>query len=111
MFAIWCGFSNWILRDDAAVVLDIHIQVCTPNDTISESQDFREAICSKPMIAVIADVRLQHDLFLCSSQSATIDEVPDHMSNFSDVGVCRDVIAIRQNESRKPVGIRLERIL
>ena len=63
------------------------------------------------MIGIIADMCLQHDLFLFSNQSATIDEIPDHMSNFSDMGVCRDVIAIRQHKSRKPRGIRLERIL
>ncbi len=63
------------------------------------------------MILVTADVRLQDDLFLFSSQSATIDEIPDHMSNFSNVGVRRDAIAIRQHKSRKLFGIRFERIL
>ena len=63
------------------------------------------------MIDVIANVRLQHDLFFFSGQSAAIDEVPDDMTNFSDVGVCRDVISIRQNKSRKPFRICLQRIL
>jgi hypothetical protein len=63
------------------------------------------------MIGVIADVRLEQDLFLFSSQSATIDEAPGHMSNFGDVGMRRDVIPIRQYKSRKPFRIRLERIL
>ena len=63
------------------------------------------------MIGVIPNVRLQHDLFLFSGQSATIDEIPDHMSNFSNVGVRRDAIAIRQHKSRKLLGIRFERIL
>ena len=63
------------------------------------------------MIAVIADMCLQQDLLLFSNYSAAIDEVPDHMSDFSDVGVCRDVISIRQNKSRKPLGIFFERIL
>ena len=63
------------------------------------------------MILVTADVRLQDDLFLFSSQSATIDEIPDHVSNFSDVGVCRDVITVRQHKSWKQLWIRPERIL
>jgi len=63
------------------------------------------------MIRVIADVRLEQDLFLFSSQSATIDEAPGQISNFSDVGVCRDVITIGQYKSRKPLRIRLERVL
>ena len=63
------------------------------------------------MIGVIANVRLQHSSFFFSRQSAAIDEVPDDMTNFSDVGMCRDAISIRQNKSRKPPGICLQRIL
>jgi hypothetical protein len=33
---VWYGFSNWVLRYDTAVVLDIHIKVCTRNHAISE---------------------------------------------------------------------------
>jgi hypothetical protein len=63
------------------------------------------------MIGVIADVRLQHDLFLFSGLSATIDEVSGHMPNFGDVSVCRNVISIWQHKSRKPLAICFERIL
>jgi hypothetical protein len=63
------------------------------------------------MIGVIADMCLQQDLFLFSSQTATIDEAPGNMSNFSDVRVGRDAITIRQYKSRKQLRIRLERIL
>ncbi len=66
MLAIWCGFRNWILRYDTAVVFDIYIQVRTRNHAVSEPQDFCKAVRSKPMIGVIADVRLQHNLFLFS---------------------------------------------
>ena len=66
MLAIRCGFSNWILRYDAAIVFDIYIQVRTRNHAISEPQDFCKAIRSKPVIGVIADVCLQHDLFFLS---------------------------------------------
>jgi hypothetical protein len=111
VLAIRRRFANWILRYDAAIVFDLDIQICTPNDAISESQDLRKAVRSKPVIGVIADVRLQHDLFLFSGYSAAIDEVPDHISNFSDVGVCRDVISIRQDESRKRARIFLKRFL
>jgi hypothetical protein len=44
MLAIRCGFSNWILRYDAAIVFDIYIQVCARNHAASELQDFRKAI-------------------------------------------------------------------
>jgi hypothetical protein len=33
--ALWCGFSDWILRYDTAVVFDIYIQVCTWYHSIS----------------------------------------------------------------------------
>lgn len=111
MLAVRSSFGNWILRYDAAVVFHIYIQVCTRNHAISQLQDFRKPICPKPMIGVIADVRLQHNLFFFTGLSATIDEGPDHISNFSDVRVCRDVITIRQYKSRKPIRIRLKRVL
>jgi hypothetical protein len=83
------------LRYHTAIVFDIYIQVRARNHAISQPQDFPKAVRSKPMIGVIPDVRLQYDLFLFSGQSATIDEVPEDMTNFSDVGVCRDVVATR----------------
>jgi hypothetical protein len=66
MLAIWCGFSNWILRYDAAIVFDIYIKVSTRNHAFSEAQDFRKTVRSKPVIRVISHVRLQHDLFFLS---------------------------------------------
>ena len=106
-----CGFSDWILCYDAAIIFDIYIQVRPRNDAISQLQDFREAVRSKPMIGVTADMCLQDDLFFLPGQSAAIDEVSNYIPNFSDVGVCRDVITIRQNKSRKPPGICFERVL
>ena len=44
MLAIRCGFSNWILRYDAAIVFDIYIQVPTWNHAASELQNFRKAV-------------------------------------------------------------------
>jgi hypothetical protein len=63
------------------------------------------------MIGIIADVCLQHDLFFLSGYSAAIDEVPGYMPNFSEVGVCRDVITIGQHKSQKPHWICFERVL
>lgn len=95
VLAVWSGFGNWILRYNTAVIFHIYIQVCTRNHAVSQLQDFRKAIRSKPMLGVIADVNLQQGLFFLSGYSATIDEVPDHMPNFGDMGVCRDVVATR----------------
>ena len=111
VLAIRCYFGDWILRYDTAIIFDLYIQICTRNDAISESQDLRKAVRSKPVIGVIADVGLQQDLFFFSGYSAAIDEVTDHISNFSDVGVWRDVISIRQHKSQKPQWICFERVL
>jgi hypothetical protein len=64
MLANWFSVGNWILRYDTTVVFDVHGQLCTWNHAVSELQDFRKAIRSKPMIGVITDVRLQQNLFL-----------------------------------------------
>jgi hypothetical protein len=95
VLAVWSGFGNRILRDDAAVVFHIYIQVCTWNHAGSQLQDFRKAVRSKPVMGVIADVSLQQGLFFLSGQSTAIDEIPDHMPDLSDMGVCRDVIPVR----------------
>jgi hypothetical protein len=111
VLAVWSGFGNWILRYNTAVIFHIYIQLCARDHAVSQLQDFRKAIRSKPVIGVIADVRLQHDFLFFSGQSATIDEIPDHMPNLSDMGVCGDVIPNWQHESRKPPRICFERIL
>jgi hypothetical protein len=95
VLAVWSGFGNWILRYNAAVVFHIYIQVCTRNHAVSQLQDFRKAIRSKPVIGVIAEVRLQQGFLFFSGQSAAIDKVPDYMSNLSDVRMGRDVVATR----------------
>jgi hypothetical protein len=111
VLAIWHGLSNWILRNDTTIVLDVYIQVSAWNHAISESQDFHETIRSQPVIDIITNVGLQNDLLLFSDYSATIDKVSNEMADFSNVSVRRNVIAIRQNKSGKQHGIRVERIL
>ncbi|HEU0274219.1 MAG TPA: hypothetical protein VFQ83_06810 [Candidatus Udaeobacter sp.] len=81
------GFRNWILRYNTAVVLYVYVQVGTGNYLIAKPQDFRKAVRSKPMIRVIANVRLQHDPFLSSGLSATIDKGSNYMSHFGNVCV------------------------
>ena len=63
------------------------------------------------MIGVLIDMRLQQYLFLLASHTATIDEISYYMPNLRHMCVRRDVISIRQHKSRKPFGIRFERIL
>ena len=107
--ALWPGigmFPDWVRRKEFGRQTRV---VEVKNDLVHWNEHVKLPI--KPMIGVIADVRLQHNLFFFTGLSATIDEGPDHISNFSDVRVCRDVITIRQHKSRKPIRIRLKRIL
>jgi hypothetical protein len=60
------------------------------------------------MIDVAADMCLEHDLFLFSAHPSAIDEVPDDMSNLGDMGVGRDVVAVRQNEAWEAAGMLLQ---
>ncbi len=63
------------------------------------------------MIGIAADVRLQHDLFLLSDQSATIDKVPHDVTHFSDVRVQWNIAAVRQNESRERICLLFQEAL
>ena len=63
------------------------------------------------MVAVIADMRLEQDRFSPAGYAAAIDEVLENVRDFSDVGVCRDVIVIGQNESRESIGMPFKKAL
>jgi hypothetical protein len=111
MVALRPGPLNWILRYNTAVVFDVHVQVSAWNHAISQPQNLRKSVCSKPMLGVVADMRLQHNPFLFAGDSATIDEVPDYMANFSDVRMFRNIITIGENKPGRAFRIRFKRNL
>ena len=105
-----CGpsFCDPVLRHDTAIVFNIDLQFRAGQDVLAELQDFGETIGTKPMLTVVADVSLQNHLFLFAGHSTAIDEIFYDMPNFGDVRLGRDIVTIRQNESRKAIGVILE---
>ena len=111
MFALSSGRRNRILRYDTAIVFNIYIQFRMRKQPSPKLQDFGKAVRSEAMAEVVTDMRLKHDLFLFPRHAATVDEVFDDMSNFSHMGMRRDVIAIGQDKPRKRRGMFGERCL
>ena len=105
----------WLRQSDTALRRSSRIPHLHPG-LHSESRDFPAPGFSQSDLPEADDrchcrCAFAVQLFFFSGLSATIDEVPDYMSNFSNVGMDRDVITIRQHKSREPLRIRLERIL
>ena len=63
------------------------------------------------MVDIVAHVRLQHDFLVFPGHAATIDELSHDVTNFSHVCMRRDVLAIRQNKSRKCIRIFFQSFL
>jgi hypothetical protein len=90
ILAVRSCIGNRILRHDATVEFDFHIEIAVGEKTVSELQNLSEAISAKSMIGIVADVRLQNQFLLLSGHTSTIDEISDQVTDFGDVGVCRD---------------------
>src|SRR5262249_11256317 len=54
---------------------------------------------------------LEHRLFFSARHTTAIDEISHHMADFGDVRVRWNVVAVRQNEAGKSIGIRCHRFL
>ena len=97
-----------ILRDNATIVFDLDLQVVVRQHPLAQLEDFGEPIRSQAMIAVQTDVGLEQNRFVFSQHPAAIDKILHHVSHFSDVGMGRDGIAIRQNEARQSVRMLMQ---
>src|SRR4051794_16097812 len=60
------------------------------------------------MLDVLADVGLEQDRLAFSQDATAIDEVLRDVSDFRDVRMRRDVIAVRQDKPRKTVRMTFE---
>ncbi len=90
-----------ILRHDAAIVLDLNFQVITRKNLRAEIEDLREGPGRQPMIEIIAKPGLkQADLGPVVHNAAAIDEALRDVSDFRDMKMRRDLIAIGQVETR-----------
>jgi hypothetical protein len=90
-----------ILRHDAAIVLDLNLHVLTRKNLRAEIEDHRESPGRQPMIEIIAKPGLkQADLGPVVHNAAAIDEALRDVSDFRDMKMRRDLIAIGQVETR-----------
>ena len=97
-----------VLRDHAAIVFHLYVELVVRQDPLTEFQDFGERARVQPMIDVLTDMGLEHDCFALSDQSSAIDEVFNDVTDFGDVRVSRDGIAIGQNKMRERVRMLFE---
>jgi hypothetical protein len=100
---------NRILRNDTAVVFDVHIQGWIRNHALPQCQDLREPIGPQPMVGIVANVCLQNDLLFPSGQAAAIDKIFHDVPDFGDMRVDRNVSSIGQKKSRVEIGMFLQR--
>ena|ERR1051326_2093586 len=100
-----------ILGNDTTVIFHIDIQLPIRKHALTELQNLRESICAKPMFGIRAHVRLQDNLFFFAGEPAAIDEVLYDVPNLGDVGMRRDITAIRQDKPWMSIGILFQREL
>ena len=99
------GRCNRILRDDAAIVFHFHIQSVMRQHPLTELQDPGKTFGGEAMFGVVSDMGLEKDGFAFAGDTAAIDKVFGGVPDFRDMGVRRNLIAIRQNEARKRPGM------
>jgi hypothetical protein len=109
MFPRWLDVRDRILRYDAAIVFHLHVELIVRQHSFPQLQDLGEAVRPEPMIDIRTDVRLEQDSFGSPGHTAAIDEIFHHVPDFSDMGVRRDEVAIRQNKPRKRAWLAFER--
>ena len=101
-----CGRDR-VLRDDTALVFHFHLQVVVRQNLFAEVEDLCEAPGGEAMIDVVRHVRLeQAGVRGVVELSAAIDEALGYVSDFRDVEMRRDLVAIRQDEARQRLGMR-----
>jgi len=97
-----------ILSDNATIIFDFDLEIIVRQDSFAELEDFCEPIRAQAMIGVEADVGLEHDGLVPCGDASAIDKMLRHMTHFGDVGVGRDGIAIRQDETGEGIRVSLE---
>ena len=107
MFSGRPNVHDRILRDDTAIVFDLHVEIVIWQDPCAELEDFCESIGAEPVFGVAPDMCLEQDLFFFAGFAAAIDEFSNHVTDFGDVNVSRNVSTVRQHESRKSVWVLL----
>lgn len=96
MLAFHFCVADRILRDNAAIVFDLDVELRAGQHSIAELQNCGKPIGLESMVGIVARVRLQHHLCLLACYSAAIDKAFGHVTNFGDVEMRRDLVAVWQ---------------
>jgi hypothetical protein len=100
--------GNGVLRDDAAIVFNLDLKLVVRQNALTELQDLCEAAGLQPVIDILTYVRLKDNRLARSNDPAAIDEVFHDVADFRDMGMRRDVVAIRQSETQKSIRMLFE---
>lgn len=88
------NLRDWVLRHDAAVVLDLDLQTIMRQDTLPQLQNFGETSVCQVVIDVFAYPCLQKTGLGFGGQSTAVDRLFCDMADFRYVKVRRDLAAI-----------------
>ena len=101
--------GDGVLRDDAAIVFHFHFEIVVRKNLVPEIEDRRETPGGEAVLEILRDVSLEQAGVSGRVQGApAVDEALCDMSDFRDVKVRRDLVAIRENKTRENVGMRAE---
>ena len=109
MFSVARHFFDRILGHHTTIVFDFDLQLVVGKDAPAKFQDFGEPARLQPMIDIAADMGLEQNRLAFSGHAAAIDEILRDMPDFGDVGMRRDLLAVRQHEAQKRFWILFER--
>ncbi len=97
-----------ILRDDAAIPFHFHLEIIVRQDGPTEVENVGEAFCIESMVEIVRHKRLEDAGLARAESAAAIDKFFHDVADLRKMEMRRDLFAMRQNETRKAVGMRAE---
>ena len=102
------GFFDWKLRDGAILVFDFDRQIVGLQKWLGTREHFGQATGEKAMIHVVSNPCLQEADGSAVNNTSTVDERFIETTDFGNVSVRGNDIAIRQDEAEFGVWMRGE---
>ena len=93
------------LRHHTAIVFHFDIQTVMRQHPMTELQDLGQALGGQAMFRVVSDMSLEEYGFGFANDPAAVYEVFRGVSDFRDMGVRRNLVAVRQDETRECRGM------
>ena len=111
MLPLESRLCNRVLRNDTAIIFDIHVQIRSRQHSIAELQNLGEAFRRELMLDITSDVGLEDHSFLSADHATAIDVILHYVANFGHMGVGWDKVAVWQDEAGVGVWVRFQRAL